>query len=45
MEDNHIEESEQKLNMEVAPTLIDVHPNHTSVSVAVGSDLRRWFWS
>ncbi|KAL6564378.1 hypothetical protein OROMI_015828 [Orobanche minor] len=40
MKDNHMEESEQKLDMEVAPALIAVHPNHTSVSVAVGSDLR-----
>ncbi|KAL6505145.1 hypothetical protein OROGR_024962 [Orobanche gracilis] len=40
MEDNHMEESEQKLDMEVAPALIAVHPKHTSVSVAVGSDLR-----
>ncbi|KAK6141378.1 hypothetical protein DH2020_024869 [Rehmannia glutinosa] len=43
MEDNHnnhMEESEQKLEMEVAPVLIDVHPNQLSVTVSIGSDLR-----
>ncbi|KAL2238852.1 tRNA (guanine-N(7)-)-methyltransferase non-catalytic subunit wdr4 [Sesamum indicum] len=40
MEDNHMEESEQKLETEVAPALIAVHPSQISVSVSVGSELR-----
>ncbi|KAL3849878.1 hypothetical protein ACJIZ3_011760 [Penstemon smallii] len=40
MEDNNMEESEQKLEIEVAPALITVHPAQESVSVAVGSNLR-----
>ncbi|KAI3449660.1 hypothetical protein Pfo_006325 [Paulownia fortunei] len=40
MEDNHMEESEQKLETEVAPALIAIHPNQKSVSVSIGSDLR-----
>ncbi|GFP92313.1 tRNA (guanine-n(7)-)-methyltransferase non-catalytic subunit wdr4 [Phtheirospermum japonicum] len=40
MEDNHMEESDQKLEIEVAPALISVHPDQISVSVSVGSDLR-----
>lgn len=35
-----MEETEQKLEAEVAPALIAVHPNQKSVSVAVGSGLR-----
>ncbi|KAL0419881.1 UNVERIFIED_CONTAM: tRNA (guanine-N(7)-)-methyltransferase non-catalytic subunit wuho [Sesamum radiatum] len=40
MEDNHMEENEQKLETEVAPALIAVHPSQISVSVSVGSELR-----
>ncbi|KAG6400809.1 hypothetical protein SASPL_137652 [Salvia splendens] len=40
MEEHDIDESEQKLEAEVAPALIAVHPNQKFVSVAVGSDLR-----
>ncbi|KAK6164655.1 hypothetical protein DH2020_001519 [Rehmannia glutinosa] len=40
MEDNHMEENEQKLEKEVAPALIAVHPNQLSVTVSIGSDLR-----
>ncbi|KAL0435714.1 UNVERIFIED_CONTAM: Ribosome biogenesis protein bop1-B [Sesamum radiatum] len=40
MEDNHMEESEQKLETEVAPALIAVHPSQIFVSVSVGSELR-----
>ncbi|KAH6826079.1 Transducin/WD40 repeat-like superfamily protein [Perilla frutescens var. hirtella] len=40
MEDHDIEETEQKLEAEVAPALIALHPNQKSVSVAVGSGLR-----
>ncbi|CAA0828092.1 Transducin/WD40 repeat-like superfamily protein [Striga hermonthica] len=40
MEDVEMEESKQKLEMEVAPALIAVHPNQNSVSVSVGSDVR-----
>ncbi|KAL0389486.1 UNVERIFIED_CONTAM: tRNA (guanine-N(7)-)-methyltransferase non-catalytic subunit WDR4 [Sesamum calycinum] len=40
MEENHMEENEQKLETEVAPALIAVHPSQISVSVSVGSELR-----
>lgn len=40
MEDHDLEETEQKLEAEVAPALIALHPNQKSVSVAVGSGLR-----
>ncbi|KAL8548283.1 hypothetical protein ACS0TY_007561 [Phlomoides rotata] len=40
MEDIHVEETEQKLEMEVAPALIAVHPSQKSVSVSIGSELR-----
>ncbi|KAL3644884.1 hypothetical protein CASFOL_010064 [Castilleja foliolosa] len=40
MEDNHMEESDQKLEIEVAPALISAHPDQIFVSVSVGSDLR-----
>ncbi|KAL1539744.1 tRNA (guanine-N(7)-)-methyltransferase non-catalytic subunit wdr4-like [Salvia divinorum] len=40
MEEHDIDESEQKLEAEVAPALIAVHPDQKFVSVAVGSDLR-----
>ncbi|KAK6141380.1 hypothetical protein DH2020_024871 [Rehmannia glutinosa] len=40
MEDNHMEENEQKLEKEVAPALIAVHPNQLSVTVSIGSALR-----
>ncbi|KAG8389326.1 hypothetical protein BUALT_Bualt02G0217700 [Buddleja alternifolia] len=40
MEDSIMEESEQKLETEVAPALIAIHPAQKSVSVSVGSDLR-----
>ncbi|PIN09010.1 WD repeat protein WDR4 [Handroanthus impetiginosus] len=40
MEDNHMEEHDQKLETEVAPALIAVHPNQKFISVSIGSDLR-----
>ncbi|KAK6141349.1 hypothetical protein DH2020_024899 [Rehmannia glutinosa] len=40
MEDNHMEENEQKLEKEVAPALIAVHPHQLSVTVSIGSALR-----
>lgn len=40
MEEHDMDEGEQKLDAEVAPALIAVHPNQKSVSVAIGSDLR-----
>ncbi|KAG6434957.1 hypothetical protein SASPL_106602 [Salvia splendens] len=40
MVEHDIDESEQKLDAEVAPALIAVHPYQKFVSVAVGSDLR-----
>ncbi|KAL7112921.1 hypothetical protein ACP275_04G031500 [Erythranthe tilingii] len=40
MEDTHMEESEQKLESEVAPALIAVHPNQKFISVSIGSELR-----
>ncbi|KAL1547223.1 tRNA (guanine-N(7)-)-methyltransferase non-catalytic subunit WDR4-like [Salvia divinorum] len=40
MEEHDVDESEQKLEAEVAPALIAVHPYQKFVSVAVGSDLR-----
>ncbi|GER29750.1 tRNA (guanine-N(7)-)-methyltransferasenon-catalytic subunit [Striga asiatica] len=39
LEDVGMEESKQKLEMEVAPALIAVHPNQNSISVSVGSDI------
>lgn len=35
-----MEESEQKLETEVAPALIAVHPNQNFISVSIGSELR-----
>ncbi|EYU46561.1 hypothetical protein MIMGU_mgv1a008032mg [Erythranthe guttata] len=40
MEDTHMEESEQKLESEVAPALIAIHPNQKFISVSIGSELR-----
>ncbi|KAM1001455.1 hypothetical protein ACFX15_007633 [Malus domestica] len=40
MEDTPMENGETNKDSEVAPALIAVHPTHSSVAVAVGSDLR-----